>query len=99
MARKMANRCIPDSPRYVPTPVVAATFDQCMEVVRRQCEIEPGGIDARALRERLPRSMDLSCPGLTPQVGFTRLAAPLPRFRSTFHHRMNLRGELVDSFA
>src|SRR5258706_16282514 len=42
MARKMANRCIPDSPRYVPTPVVAATFDQRMEVVRRQCEIEPG---------------------------------------------------------
>jgi hypothetical protein len=41
--------------------------------------------------------MDLSCPGLTPQVEFTRLAAPLPRFRSTFHHRMNLRGELVDS--
>src|SRR6266478_3348888 len=36
--------------------------------------------------------MDLSCPGLTPQVGFTRLAAPLPRFRRTFHHRMNLRG-------
>jgi hypothetical protein len=44
MARKMANRCIPDSLRYVPTPVVAATFDQRMEVVRRQCEIEPGGI-------------------------------------------------------
>jgi hypothetical protein len=44
MARKMANRCIPDPPRYVPTPVVAATFDQRMEVVRRQCEIKQGGI-------------------------------------------------------
>jgi hypothetical protein len=45
----MANRCIPDSPRYVPTPVVAATFDQRMEVVRRQCEIEPGGMRAATL--------------------------------------------------
>jgi|SRR6266511_2764697 len=53
MARKMANRCIPDSPRYVPTPVVAATFDQHMEVVRRQCEIEPGETNCLAGHVRL----------------------------------------------
>src|SRR5262249_27917251 len=37
---------------------------------------EPGGIGRpREQRENCHGQMDLSCPGLTPQVGFTRLAA------------------------